>query len=154
MINWINSHKQAIKYIWGITKNNNSDNKFHDEKYDGIKNKPTPLRIFKSKNPKSTTFIIFPGASPFAEEHPGMIKLATAILNLGYNVFIPRIPPLKKLNITDENIEWFIKAYIEIINRKDVDKNNISVVGISFGGSILLKAILPSNLAKLLPAQM
>ena len=114
--------------------------------YSGINNEPTRLRIFKPKKADKVTFILFPGASPFAEEHPGMISLATTIMNLGYNTFIPRIPPLKALNIKSENIEWFVKAYDEIINRNDVDKTSVAIIGISFGGSILLKATLDTKI--------
>ncbi|SVD66260.1 uncharacterized protein METZ01_LOCUS419114, partial [marine metagenome] len=116
------------------------------ESYSGINGEATPLRIFKPKKPNKTTFILFPGASPFAEEHPGMIGLATTIMNLGYNVFIPRIPPLKALSIKSENVEWFAKAYDEIINRNDVDKTNVTIIGISFGGSLLLKATLDERI--------
>ena len=148
MINWAHGHIQSLKYIYGVIKNKDgaSTGQFKDESYSGINGEPTRLRIFKTPNPKKITFILFPGASPFAEEHPGMIGLATTIMNLGYNVFIPRIPPLKALSIKSENVEWFARAYNEIINRNDVDKTNVTIVGISFGGSILLKATLDERI--------
>ena len=148
MLTWMHGHKQSLKYILGIIKNKNSASEvqFTDETYSGINNEPTRLRIFKPKKADKVTFILFPGASPFAEEHPGMISLATTIMNLGYNTFIPRIPPLKALNIKSENIEWFVKAYDEIINRNDVDKTSVAIIGISFGGSILLKATLDAKI--------
>ena len=109
MLSWAHSHKQSLKYILGIIKNKEgaSTGQFVNESYLGINGETTPLRIFKPKKAQKTTFILFPGASPFAENHPGMIGLATTIMTLGYNVFIPRIPPLKALSITSENIEWF-----------------------------------------------
>ena len=148
MINWAHGHIQSLKYILGVIKNKDgaSTGQFIDESYSGINSEPTRLRIFKPKKPNKTTFILFPGASPFAEEHPGMIGLATTIMNLGYNVFIPRIPPLKSLSIKSENVEWFAKAYDEIINRNDVDKTNVTIIGISFGGSLLLKATLDERI--------
>ena len=148
MINWAHGHIQSLKYIYGVIKNKDgtSTGQFKDESYSGINGEPTRLRIFKTQNPKKITFILFPGASPFAEEHPGMICLATTIMNLGYNVFIPRIPPLKALSIKSENVEWFAKAYDEIINRNDVDKTNVAIIGISFGGSLLLKATLDAKI--------
>ena len=135
MLNWARSHKQSLKYIWGVVKNKEgvSAGQFVDESYFGVNDSPTPLRIFKGPKAKKTTFILFPGASPFAEEHPGMIGLATTIMNLGYNVFIPRIPPLKALNIKSENVEWFATAYAQILNRDDVDETSVAIVGISFG---------------------
>ena len=95
MINWAHGHIQSLKYILGVIKNKDgvSTGQFIDESYSGINSEPTRLRIFKSQNPKKITFILFPGASPFAEEHPGMIGLATTIMNLGYNVFIPVFHP-------------------------------------------------------------
>ena len=148
MLRWAHSHKQSLKYILGVIKNKDgaSEGQFFDESYLGVNDQKTPLRIFKPKKNKTTTFILFPGASPFAEEHPGMIGLATTIMNLGYNVFIPRIPPLKALNISIENIAWFAKAYEQIINRSDVDETNVAIIGISFGGSLLLKATLDEKI--------
>ena len=156
MLKWAHSHKQSLKYIFGIIKNKDgtSAGQFVDESYLGVDDKSTPLRIFKPKKAQKTTFILFPGASPFAEEHPGMIGLATTIMNLGYNVFIPRIPPLKALSITSENINWFAKAYEEIINRDDVDKTNVAIIGISFGGSLLLKATLDEKIKSNPPRSM
>ncbi len=148
MLHWAYSHKQSLKYLIGVVKNKGGENtgQFVDESYLGLDSKKTPLRIFKHPNAKRTTFILFPGASPFAEEHPGMIGLATTIKNLGYNVFIPRIPPLKALNIGPKNIEWFAHAYDKIINRDNVDVENVAAVGISFGGSLLLKAMLEKKI--------
>jgi esterase/lipase len=148
MLTWANSHKQSLKYIIGIIRNKDgaSTGQFVDESYLGINGEITPLRIFKPKKAQKTTFILFPGASPFAEDHPGMIGLATTIMNLGYNVFIPRIPPLKALIIKSENVEWFARAYEQIIHRDDVDQTNVAIIGISFGGSLLLKATLDERI--------
>ena len=123
MINWLNSHRLSFKYLKGIIKNNNDESiNYVDETYQGLDNEKTPLRIFKSKKNQSITFILFPGASPFAEKHPGMITLATAIMNLGFNVFIPRIPPLKKLNIKSNNqIKGIVEQFGE--NNEVVIKN-------------------------------
>ena len=156
MLKWAHSHKQSLKYILGIIKNKDGTptGQFIDESYLGINGKITPLRVFKPKKAQKTTYILFPGASPFAEDHPGMIGLATTIMNLGYNVFIPRIPPLKALSITSENIKWFAKAYEEIINRNDVDKANVAIIGISFGGSLLLKATLDKKIKSNPPRSM
>ena len=156
MLMWAHSHKQSLKYILGIMKNKEgpSTGQFVDKSYLGINGEATPLRIFKPKKALKTTFILFPGASPFAEKHPGIIGLATTIMNLGYNVFIPRIPPLKALNISSENIEWFVKAYEEIINKNDVDKSNVAIIGISFGGSLLLKATLDKKMKSNPPRSM
>ena len=148
MFHHIYSHKQAFKYLIGIIQNKGGKNtgQFIDESYVGLDGNSTALRIFKHSKAKRTNFILFPGASPFAEKHPGMIGLGTTIKNLGYNVFIPRIPPLKELNIGPINVKWFAHAYEEIMNLYNLDSKNIAVVGISFGGSLLLKALLEEKM--------
>ena len=148
MLHWIYSHKQSLKYLFNVVQNKSGvdTGQFVDDFYLGLNGEKVPLRIFKHPKAKQTTFILFPGASPFAEEHPGMIGLATTIKNLGYNVFIPRIPPLKALNIGIENVDWFAHAYEKIIKREDVDIKNVAAVGISFGGSLLLKAMLEKKI--------
>ena len=156
MLNWAHSHKQSLKYILGLIKNKDgaAAGQFVDESYSGINSEPTRLRIFKPKKAQHTTFILFPGASPFAEKHPGMIGLATTIMSLGYTVFIPRIPPLKALNIKFENVEWFARAYEQIVARDDVDQANVAIIGISFGGSLLLKATLDERIKSNPPRSM
>ena len=112
-----------------------------DETYVGVNSEDTPIRIFKPKYKAiKKTCIMYPGASPYAEEHPAMIMLGKIISSLGYVVFIPRIPPLKNLNISSENIDWFKRVYSEILKRPDTCTNNISILGLSYGGSLLLKA--------------
>jgi len=83
---------------------------------------------------------MFPGASVDAEKHPGILFLASIVCKLGFKVFIPRIPPLKKLKINDDCFNWFAHAYDEIINRDDVLKNKVISMALSFGGALLLKA--------------
>ena len=114
MRKFIGSHITSLIYIYSLIKYN-QDNppkiEFSDEYYEGPNGEDTPLRIFHPKKAKKLSVIIFPGASPFAEKHPGMINLAGIIASMGYKVFIPRIAPLKSLDITDVNIEWFANAY-------------------------------------------
>ncbi len=149
MIKSINSHITASKYIYNLIKHN-QDNppkiKYSDEYYKGPSGEDVPLRIFHPKKEKKLSVIIFPGASPFAEEHPGMINLASIIAKLGYKVFIPRITPLKNLDITDVNAEWFANAYEKISKRDDIDSTCIAITGISFGGSLLLNSMLDNRM--------
>ena len=149
MINFFKSHIIAFQYIIKLIKHkpeNPPKVKITDEFYIGINGKNTPLRIFHPKKAKKLSVIIFPGASPTAEKHPGIINLASIIASLGYKVFIPRIPPLKDLNITDVNIEWFAHAYAELIKRDDINCDYVTVTGISFGGSLLLNSILDERM--------
>ncbi len=144
MIKYISSHITSLKYIYSLIKHN-EDNppkiKFSDEYYEGPNKQDIPLRIFHPKKTKKLSVIIFPGASPLAENHPAMINLASIIANLGYKVFVPRIDPLKNLDIKDTNIEWFANAYEKIVNRGDIDSSRVAITGISFGGSLLLSSI-------------
>ena len=145
MFKFFKSHIVALKYILKLVKHkpgNPPKAKITDEFYEGVDGLDVPLRIFHPKTVKKLSVIIFPGASPFAENHPGMINLASIIASLGYKVFIPRIPPLKDLNITDINIEWFAHAYEKLLNRDDINPNYVTITGISFGGSLLLNAMM------------
>ena len=118
-----------------------------EEYYSGINNESLPLHVFNSSRNKSgRSIILFPGASPTAEKHPAMEFLGNILSNLGYRIFIPRIPPLKNLNISDVNIPWIDKAYKEIINRSDVDNDKTMCIGISYGGSLILKSSLSGTM--------
>ena len=121
------------------------DIKFIDEFYNGLDNKDTQVRIFYSAKRNAQSIIIFPGASPYAEEHPGMIMLGNALRNAGYNVFLPRIPNLKNLILVKENINWFAHCYQELLKHKNV-RDKVIVVGLSYGGASLLKASLEQEI--------
>ena len=71
-------------------ENQISNIQYVDETYNGLDSQDTVLRVFYSKRKSAQSIIIFPGASPYAENHPGMIMLGNALRNAGYNVFLPR----------------------------------------------------------------
>ena len=140
---YIQSYIKALKYVLSLIRfkqDKISTIQFTDEYYKGLNNEKTELRVFSTKNKKPQSIIIFPGASPDAENHTGMIMLSDALRNAGYNVFLPRIPHLKDLRIIKENIDWVAQAYNEILKHKLVDKKQVLVVGLSYGGANLLKA--------------
>ena len=60
--------------------------KVSDSIYLGINSEDLPLKIIKGKNPLGRTLILYPGASPTAEEHPSMIFLGSVLANIGFNV--------------------------------------------------------------------
>ncbi len=144
MIKLINSYRFAVKYVIGFaTKKIPKDKyKFVEETYLGLNNQKVPIRIYYSHKVTKKTIIIFLGASPDGEKHKAVNLLAKNLASLGYNVFIPRIPPLMQLNISNENVKWMRFIYNFIQKRKDVDKKNIIGFGISYGGGMLLKASL------------
>ena len=142
---FIKSYIRAIKYVKSLATFNEAsipNIEYKDETYKGLDESDTIVRIFytKKKNPQS--IIIFPGASPYAENHPGMIMLGNALRNAGYNVYLPRIPALKNLILEKENIDWFAHCYQEIANKRIKRKQDIMIVGLSYGGASLLRATL------------
>ena len=123
-----------------------NDYSFKVEEYTGISGNQVPMRIYYSKKKTKKPAIIFLGASPDGEQHKAINYLAKIIAKFNYNVFIPRIPPLMQLNISNENVDWITYLYELIGSRKDVDSKNITTVGISYGGGMLLKASLSEKI--------
>ena len=153
MRTYILSYIKSLKYIIGLLRFKEDKIKtlhFIDESYRGLDGLNTILRIFYTKKKDAQSIIIFPGASPYAEEHPGMIMLGNALRNAGYNVFLPRIPNLKNLILVKENVDWFSHCYQELLKHESI-KNNVIVVGLSYGGANLLKASMQSGMQKTPP---
>ena len=125
-----------------------TDYRFKVEEYNGINNNQIPMRIYYSKKKTNKTAIIFLGASPDGEKHKSINYLAKILTKLNYNVFIPRIPPLMQLNISNKNVDWIKYLYELIEKRNDVNSNNITAIGISYGGGMLLKASLSEKMTK------
>ena len=146
---FIKSYIRAIKYVISLAtfkEGNIPSLKFNDESYSGLNGEDTIVRIFYSKKKSDQSIIIFPGASPYAEEHPGMIMLGSSLRNAGYNVYLPRIPALKNLILEKENIDWFAHCYQELVKHKIGHKDNIMIVGLSYGGASLLRATLDKRM--------
>ena len=143
-MNKFQSYITSIRYIKNLVafksehKNVSVANQFYKD-FNGC---DVPLKVFSPKSKqKNTIFIIFPGASPKGENHEGMITLGSILASLGYKCLIPRIPPLKDLDLLDNNSDWFNHAYKELITRKDILNYKIAVIGMSFGGAILIKSL-------------
>ena len=113
-----------------------------EKTYIGIDNTEVPLRIYHSNKYTHKTAILFLGASPDGEKHKSLNYLAKILTHFGYNVYIPRIPPLMELNISNVNVKWMEHIYDVIKNRSDVNSKFITAIGISYGGGMLLKASL------------
>ena len=146
---FIKAYIRAIKYVISLAtfkEENIPSLKFNDESYSGLNGEDTIVRIFYSKNKSDQSIIIFPGASPYAEEHPGMLMLGSSLRNAGYNVYLPRVPALKKLQLEKENIDWFAHCYQELVKHKIGYKDNIMIVGLSYGGASLLRATLDERM--------
>ena len=146
---FIKSYIRAIKYVKSLAtfkEENIPSIAFNDETYNGLDGTDTIVRVFYTKNKNPQSIIIFPGASPYAEEHPGMIMLGSSLRDAGYNVYLPRIPNLKKLILEKENIDWFAHCYNELANNKIQINHNIMIVGLSYGGASLLRATLDERM--------
>ena len=142
---FIISYIRAIKYVKSLAtfKEESIPNiAYNDETYKGLDGCDTILRIFHTKKKNPQSIIIFPGASPYAENHPGMIMLGNALRNAGYTVYLPRIPSLKNLILEKENIDWFAHCYQELAHKRIDRKDDIMIVGLSYGGASLLRATL------------
>ncbi len=145
MKKFITSYIRAAKYVKSLAtfkEENIPAITFNDETYKGLNREDTIVRVFYSKKKENQSIIIFPGASPYAENHPGMIMLGSSLRDAGYNVYLPRIPSLKNLILEKENIDWFAHCYEQLAKYKIESKNNIMIVGLSYGGASLLKATL------------
>ena len=145
MKKFITSYIRAAKYVKSLAtfkEENIPSIIFNDETYKGLDGKDTIVRVFYTKNKNAQSIIIFPGASPYAENHPGMIMLGSSLRDAGYNVYLPRIPSLKNLILEKENIDWFAHCYEQLAKHKIQLKNNIMIVGLSYGGASLLRATL------------
>ena len=146
---FIKSYIRAIKYVISLAtfkEEKIPSLQFSDEYYSGLDGKDTIVRVFYSKKKSNQSIIIFPGASPYAEEHPGMMMLGSSLRNAGYNVYLPRIPALKNLILERENVDWFAHCYQELVNNKIESKNNIMIIGLSYGGASLLRATLDKRM--------
>ena len=142
MFSFIQSYYKSTKYMLCLIRfdeNQISNIQYVDETYKGLDSQDTVLRVFYSKRKSAQSVIIFPGASPYAENHPGMIMLGNPLRNAGYNVFLPRVPNLKNLVLVKENVNWFSHCYMELLKHNNISKNPM-VVGLSYGGANLLKA--------------
>jgi len=145
---------KSLKFIYSIGRYN-PDNydyssiKITDDFYNGPNSNEIPLKILnRVGKTDASTIILFPGASPDAEKHKGMIFLGSIMCSLGYRIIIPRINPLMELKINEDCFDWFACAYDEILNRTDVNQNNVSAMAMSFGGAVLLKASFDSRVSK------
>ena len=150
----LNSKLLAVKYVVSLLKfSKNIPNHIQviDSYYLGVNSEELPLKIIKGKNPLGRTIILYPGASPLGEEHPAMIFLGSALANIGFNVYIPRIPLLKKLDISEKNVELFDNAYQQLSIIDDIKDTKVTCMGVSYGGAILLKCSLSGFMNKKKP---
>ena len=141
----LQSYYQSSRTISSILKYKDDQSYAHKIEincYDGLNGLNPPVKIISPLRNRNKIVILYPGASPHAEKHPKMEMLGISLANNGYKVFIPRIPPLKELDISTINIKWFICFYNWVIDICKYEAHSIAMVGISYGGGLMLKASL------------
>lgn len=139
---------QFIKIVSGLLKLSDKLPKGIIEKsltYPGLDEGNIPLKVIEPKNGCKKVFIIYPGASPFAEQHPEITKMAYLIAGMKIRVYLPRLPLLKDLIISPDNSEWMVHFYKWVCNEEKTLSRKIYLIGMSFGGALLLKANLKLN---------
>ena len=50
--------------------------------------------------------------------------------------------------VEKENVDWFAHCYTELLKHNSIIKNDIMVIGLSYGGATLLKASLDVRMQK------
>ena len=116
--------------------------------YPGLDNKQTPLKTFRPNHPNGSILILYPGATIKGESHPKMITLARSLAINGVKVFLPRIPPLINLKLSEDILLWTVHFYKWIFDNFCENDNQINIAGVSFGGVIVLKSCLDPFLEK------
>ncbi len=109
--------------------------------YEGLGGQATPYRIFHPVKAPKSIIIVYPGGSPKQEDHPAMRTLGHAMADSGSLVFIPRIPPLQIMEISEAIMEWYSQFYLWLKKQPQWSKLPVAVIGISFGGISVLKSL-------------
>lgn len=119
--------------------------------YPGPEGETVPYRSFNPAGNYRQTVIIFPGASPFAEDHPGLIKLGRALAAGGITAIAPRIPPLKILQLREDIQGYFIHFYHWYLDKHPGEK--VSTAGLSYGGSTVMSMVLDTRMGHRAPSK-
>jgi len=145
----LNSLYRALLFTYGLFRYRTKAPRQIEEAtitYPGLGGDHVPARQYRPKGNIIGTIIIYPGASPHAEEHPAMVNLARSFARTGFFVFTPRIPPLRKLIIREkELLKWMGHIYRWVQHLPQVDRNTIGLIGLSFGGALVLRAVQQSE---------
>ncbi len=117
------------------------------EHYPHSADDPVPYKIYRPlARSVAPAVVIFPGASPHGENHPAIDSLARAMAHAGLMVFVPRIPKLKEVIIDRSNVDSMRIFYRYIQGHEALSPGRISLVGTSFAGGLLLKALLDEGM--------
>ncbi|MEE9464016.1 MAG: alpha/beta hydrolase [Candidatus Neomarinimicrobiota bacterium] len=113
------------------------------DEYDHGPGDPQPFKFYRPvKRATGPAVIIYHGATPYGEEHATLDTLAQALAKVGFLVFIPRLPQLMAVTIDKSNQRSMITFYHHIRRHPSVQPGRITVVGTSYAGGLMLKALL------------
>ena len=115
--------------------------KTEDGTWPGPDGNPTPYRKFSPQRSNHEWLLLYPGASPYGEQHPAMNQLSRAAAVSGYTVVIPRIPSLMALEVKPEVHEWIQHFYRWFRSRLPTGTKAVRIMGASFGGPLLLRCL-------------
>lgn len=111
-----------------------------------------PCRILKPvRSNRHRAIILYHGASPYAEEHPAINQLGQALALMGLTVYIPRLPRLKALHIDGSSGLAMAAAYQHICISGAWRPRQVSLVGTSFAGGLLLKSLAEDDWGSIAP---
>ncbi|RMF09702.1 MAG: hypothetical protein D6762_03005 [Candidatus Neomarinimicrobiota bacterium] len=115
------------------------------EYYPGPGGSTLPVKQFLPARPRPELLLLFHGASPYGENHPALDQMARAAAAAGITVYIPRIPPLMRLEIRPDLDGWIEQGYAWARSRVSPD-TSVRIMGVSFGGPLVLKALSSGSL--------
>ena len=98
-------------------------------------------KIIPKRSRRKMAMILLHGATPFGENHPILNKLTYALTLVGITVYITRLPNLKALRIAASTPEAIAACYRHIVATDGWGDGQVSLVGTSFAGGLLLKAV-------------
>jgi len=111
--------------------------------YRGPSNHLAPIRcILPADKPPTGTVVVLHGATPTADNHPGILMIARVLAGVGYRVLVPQVPPLKRLQITDESSAWLRGFQQWMASQTSINGAPVAWVAMSFGGTLLLRTTL------------
>ncbi|MFQ6674386.1 MAG: dienelactone hydrolase family protein, partial [Fidelibacterota bacterium] len=100
-----------------------------------------PLKIYHPPSSRaSPAVILYPGATSAGEEHEVVNRVGRSLARIGLRTFLPGLPRLKEAKVEERTVEEMVDVFESVTGRGDVDPDRVVVAGMSFGGSLLVKA--------------
>jgi len=159
LLSWCWTFARAVGALYHLTGVRHSSLRFllydferSEDNYPHPGSGNLPFRIYRPRSRKiPPAMIIYHGASAYGEAHPALDNMASALARAGYQVFLPRLPRLKQVLIDEANIQSMLAFYNFLLEYPGVPPARISMMGISFAGGLMLKALLDSRLQEAPP---